>query len=211
MTTDSGRMANRTKLIIPPNGFSLTEAGQITHGTVIQTGGVIQYAGQQLGTTNQLQQNPQVGRFEKFIKAETKSLLFIASGSLSVVLEKQLFTRMVKCSMGMNITGAVIAFIGMILYSVEWLLNSVYSRQNDDLSRSVGTGLAALLLMFSFLEFCIAASMAHYQFQAVCCNSDMTIVCVPYVVNGEGAFSTEDVLPETNPVPPVYGNVALLS
>ncbi|XP_054826330.1 membrane-spanning 4-domains subfamily A member 12-like isoform X3 [Eublepharis macularius] len=138
-------------------------------------------------------------------------IFFIASGSLSVVLEKQLFTRMVKCSMGMNITGAVIAFIGMILYSVEWLLNSVYSRQNDDLSRSVGTGLAALLLMFSFLEFCIAASMAHYQFQAVCCNSDMTIVCVPYVVNGEGAFSTEDVLPETNPVPPVYGNVALLS
>ncbi|XP_015272070.1 PREDICTED: membrane-spanning 4-domains subfamily A member 8-like [Gekko japonicus] len=218
ITTDPERMANGTRVIIPPNGLSLAQARQITAGTVIQPGEMVQLAGWQLGNPYQLQQKPPMFRFEKFIKTETKSLsaiqiiiglihvgfggvmtifcgwdidyfpltvfggypfwggiFFIFSGLLSVVLEKQLFTHKVKCGMGMNIAGAVIALMGIILYALEWFQNSMASRQDDDLSRSVGTGLCVLLLMFSFLEFCIAASMAHYQFLAVCCSSEMAL------------------------------------
>ncbi|XP_063172265.1 membrane-spanning 4-domains subfamily A member 8-like [Candoia aspera] len=63
-------------------------------------------------------------------------LFFIISGSLSVSAENHLTSSLVKCSVGMNITSAVMASFGIILYSVELALNSVTSYPLDPIKSS---------------------------------------------------------------------------
>nr|XP_056707980.1 membrane-spanning 4-domains subfamily A member 8-like [Euleptes europaea] len=56
---------------VPPYDANVIQANQFIPGTVIQPGGVIQYAGQPLSPPHQ---NPQVGGLEKMLKVETKTL-----------------------------------------------------------------------------------------------------------------------------------------
>ncbi|XP_062974458.1 uncharacterized protein LOC134393360 [Elgaria multicarinata webbii] len=133
-------------------------------------------------------------------------IFFIASGSLSVSAEKHLTSALVKCSVGMNITSAAMASVGIILYIAELALNRhSYRYYGNEYSydglKSVGTGLSVLLLLFTLLEFCITVSAAHFGCQAACCKGDQpTMIFVPYPASGVNTTSTED-----NPPPPAYG------
>ncbi|XP_054826320.1 membrane-spanning 4-domains subfamily A member 12-like [Eublepharis macularius] len=128
-------------------------------------------------------------------------LSFIISGSLSVAIEKHLTKSLVKCSVGMNITSAIMALTGMILYIVELLINML---DLDDVGTdSVGNGIGVLLLFFSLLEFCITVSTTHFGCQVTCCNNDpAAMVFVPYTVSGGVIFD------EANPSPPAYEAVS---
>ncbi|XP_061468732.1 membrane-spanning 4-domains subfamily A member 15-like [Rhineura floridana] len=95
-------------------------------------------------------------------------LFFIVSGSLSVSAEKHLTSNLVKCSVGMNITSAVMAAVGTCLYICELIINRSWIRCFEP----VGTAIACLLLLFSLLEFCITVSTAHFGCQATCYSSD---------------------------------------
>ncbi|KAM3853640.1 membrane-spanning 4-domains subfamily A member 15-like isoform 2-T2 [Vipera latastei] len=144
-------------------------------------------------------------------------IFFISSGSLCVAAANRPNHALVKTSVGLNITSALMALTGIILYLCELIFTSIsfryrYLYDNEDLNittiRNVGYGFSTLLLFFSLLEFCIAVSLAHFGCQATCCSdAQPTMVFVPYQVIGDGAST-----PEPNPPPPpTYDSVATKS
>ncbi|XP_070582516.1 membrane-spanning 4-domains subfamily A member 8-like [Erythrolamprus reginae] len=141
-------------------------------------------------------------------------IFFISSGSLCVSAANSPNRRLVKSSVGMNITSAVMALIGIILYICELSLRSdyfwfQYDFENETVDGqsawSVSYGLSSVLLLFSMLEFCIAVPLAHFGCQATCCSDDQpTVLSVPYqvIVDAEVAAG-----PNPPPPPPTYDNV----
>ncbi|XP_066467403.1 membrane-spanning 4-domains subfamily A member 8-like [Tiliqua scincoides] len=130
-------------------------------------------------------------------------LFFIASGSLSVSAAKHFNNGLMKCSLGMNITSAVIASIGIIQYLILLGLHSrfyvhayFYDGQSNKLV-SAGLAIGVLLLLFSVLEFSITALAAHFGCQATCCNTDTGMVVLPCTVAEDGV-----TLLEANPTVP---------
>ncbi|XP_032075415.1 membrane-spanning 4-domains subfamily A member 15-like isoform X2 [Thamnophis elegans] len=135
-------------------------------------------------------------------------IFFISSGSLCVAAANRPNHTLVKSSAGLNITSAIMALIGVILYLCELRLSNNFWRYEDDYDTynliSVGHGLSSVLLLFSVLEFCIAVSLAHFGCQAACCTDDQpTVLFVPYQVMGGGEVASEP----NPPPPPTYDNV----
>ncbi|XP_070787786.1 membrane-spanning 4-domains subfamily A member 8-like [Pituophis catenifer annectens] len=139
-------------------------------------------------------------------------ILFISSGSLCVAAANRPNRGLVKCSVGMNITSAVLALIGIILYISEVVFNiSGFDPRYMIVSynyistclltlQGFGCGLSVVLFFFSILEFCIAVSLAHFGCQATCRSDAQPVVnhgFVPYQVIGGG-----EVAAEPNPPPP---------
>uniref|UniRef100_A0A0B8RQ09 Membrane-spanning 4-domains subfamily A member 12-like n=1 Tax=Philothamnus irregularis TaxID=1899461 RepID=A0A0B8RQ09_9SAUR len=148
-------------------------------------------------------------------------IFFISSGSLCVSAVNRPTRALVKSSVGLNITSAVMALTGIILYLCELIFNGSFMRYyyEDDTDsllnaaerlQSVGYGLSSVLLLFSLLEFCIAVSLAHFGCQATCCSDDQpTVLLVPYQVIGGGEVAGEPNYPP--PPPPTYDNVVTKS
>ncbi|XP_063145225.1 membrane-spanning 4-domains subfamily A member 15-like [Candoia aspera] len=141
-------------------------------------------------------------------------ICFIASGSLCVAAEKHRNRTLVKCSLGMNITSAIMALVGILLYISELAINRIvfqYDRPYETYwVRSVGIGFTSILLLFSLLEFCITVSLAHFGCQAACCANDQTtMVFVPYQVIGDAATVATEPSPSSSP--PTYDNVVTKS
>ncbi|XP_032075483.1 membrane-spanning 4-domains subfamily A member 15-like isoform X2 [Thamnophis elegans] len=134
-------------------------------------------------------------------------ILFISSGSLCVSVAKNQNRSLVKCSIGMNITSAIIALFGILQYIVELSLSDSFAINNhsDNSIKAVGTCLSSVLFLFRLLEFFITVSLTHFGCQATCCvNDQATIGFVPYQV------VSECVPPTTEPnssSPPAYDNV----
>nr|XP_060627329.1 membrane-spanning 4-domains subfamily A member 8-like [Anolis sagrei ordinatus] len=227
-------MASGTVVHIPFNGANTYQAGQ----GFPDTGTDIQQLGQQFGSpSNSPEQNPQPGPLEKLAKVELKTLgavqimiglihfgfgavsfgwlmafgglFFIASGSLSVAVEKRLTLGLVQCSVGMNLISAIISLIGTIFYIVGLIAVNRYVHSNCShrdnfgftMIQNVTTGIYILLLLFILLEFCITVSAIHFGCQATCCKSDPeAVVYVPCTIGGDTMM-----LPEIHPsAPPIY-------
>ncbi|XP_070787802.1 membrane-spanning 4-domains subfamily A member 8-like [Pituophis catenifer annectens] len=140
-------------------------------------------------------------------------IVFISSGSLCVSATNRPNRALVKSSVGLNITSAVMALTGIILYLCELIFNRAvmrnYRRYDNDSLLSVGYGLSSVLLLFSLLEFCIAVSLAHFGCQATCCRDDQpTVLLVPYQVIGGEEVTDE---PNHPPSPPTYDNMVTKS
>nr|XP_034980041.1 membrane-spanning 4-domains subfamily A member 8-like [Zootoca vivipara] len=139
-------------------------------------------------------------------------LFFIISGSLSVSAEKHATRCLVRCSVGMNITSAVMALVGIILYLVELSVGPFSFRSYDYeyyWAKGLSTGFAVVFLLFSSLEFCIAVSLAHLGCKLSCCSNDPAMVYVPYTVDAapaEGNCVPPPPPPATAP-PPAYSTV----
>ncbi|XP_034276135.1 membrane-spanning 4-domains subfamily A member 8-like [Pantherophis guttatus] len=95
-------------------------------------------------------------------------ILFISSGSLCVAAANRPNRGLVKCSVGMNITSAIMALTGIMLYISEVVVN--VSAFDPRIMIGFGCGLSVVLFFFSMLEFCIAVSLAHFGCQATCCS-----------------------------------------
>ncbi|KAG8125465.1 putative Membrane-spanning 4-domains subfamily A member 12-like protein, partial [Naja naja] len=140
-------------------------------------------------------------------------IFFISSGSVCISAVNCPNRALVKSSVGLNITSAVMALSGVILYLCKLIFSNNFGRYymqyyTDDLIdaeerlRSVGYGLSSVLLLFSLLEFCITVSLAHFGCQATCCSdAQPAVLFVPYQVVGSG-----EVPDEPNPPPPTYEN-----
>ncbi|XP_070813394.1 membrane-spanning 4-domains subfamily A member 15-like [Pituophis catenifer annectens] len=147
-------------------------------------------------------------------------IFFISSGSLCISAANLPNRGLVKTSVGLNITSAVMALIGIILYLCELIFNrafityySAYLTENvlvpEESIQSVGRGLSSVLLLFSMLEFCIAVPLAHFGCQATCrSDAQPTVLYVPYQVIGGGEVTAE---PNPPPPPPTYDNVVTKS
>ncbi|XP_026548065.1 membrane-spanning 4-domains subfamily A member 8-like isoform X2 [Notechis scutatus] len=110
-------------------------------------------------------------------------IFFISSGSVCIAAANRPKHALVKSSVGLNITSAVMALTGIILYLCELIFSSGFRRYQYESSldaagrlQSVGYGLSSVLLLFSLLEFCVAVSLAHFGCQATCClDAQVTI------------------------------------
>ncbi|XP_048342905.1 membrane-spanning 4-domains subfamily A member 15-like [Sphaerodactylus townsendi] len=102
--------------------------------------------------------------------------------------------------MQMNIASAIIAVTGAVLYITDLAIRPVYYSNG----KSVGLGLAILLLLFSTLEFCITIWTAHFGYEATSSDSDMGMMAIPYTISAGGMFPTEVCLSP----PPPYDFVA---
>ncbi|XP_062973049.1 membrane-spanning 4-domains subfamily A member 8-like isoform X1 [Elgaria multicarinata webbii] len=126
-------------------------------------------------------------------------LFYIASGSLSVSTENHLNTNLVNWSVGMNITSAAMASVGILAYILELALYPSLTHSFGETSskalESVGTGLSILLLLFSSLEFCITVLIAHFGTQAL---ADVPHNATEHNINPTGG----------NPAHPIYGNIS---
>ncbi|KAM3853645.1 membrane-spanning 4-domains subfamily A member 8-like isoform 1-T1 [Vipera latastei] len=135
-------------------------------------------------------------------------LLFISSGSLCVAGANRPNNSLVKCSLGMNITSAIVASFGILQYIIELSISGSSSLNNNSPENywkmTVGICLSSVLFLFRLLELFITVSLAHFGCQATCCANDQaTMVYVPYQVDGYAALATAP----SSSSPPVYGNV----
>ncbi|KAM3853642.1 membrane-spanning 4-domains subfamily A member 15-like [Vipera latastei] len=132
-------------------------------------------------------------------------IFFITSGSLCVAAANRPNRGLVKSSVGLNITSAIMALVGIMLYMCDLIISSA-SLYNTTSIIGVGYGLSIVLLLFSLLEFCIAVSLAHFGCQATCCgNEQPTTHFLPYQVIGDGAVTVEPN--PSPPPPPTYENM----
>ncbi|KAG6926096.1 membrane spanning 4-domains A4A [Chelydra serpentina] len=120
-------------------------------------------------------------------------LLYIISGSLSVAAAKNPKIPLVKGSLGMNIISSVLAGCAMILYLVS-LLESRYQSRCDWYPEECTTYKGAMafmvvLLLFTFLEFCVSISTAAFGCKTICRNSYSEVSVVIY----------QNVVPADNP------------
>lgn len=222
MATEPARTAQGMMLFIPENGTNIIQAGHRIPGTMIQPPVMPQYVGQQNETPSSFcealekfikVETRTLGAIQILIglihiglgiisiiffmnSGILQGIFFIASGSLSVSADKSFNNSLMKCSLCMNITSAVMAASTTILYLV--VLSLFYADKSDPLN-SVGFCISLLLLLFSILEFVITVLVVHFGCRTVCCNSDPEMVALPCIVDEDGM-----TLREANPTAPAY-------
>ncbi|XP_070582459.1 membrane-spanning 4-domains subfamily A member 8-like isoform X3 [Erythrolamprus reginae] len=135
-------------------------------------------------------------------------IFFISSGSVCVAAAKRPNRHLVKSSVGLNITSAIMSLSGSILHICDLIFISLKIRYHCNDLDNVVCGLLSMLLLFSLLEFCIAVPLAHFGCWASCCSDDQpTMLYVPYQVIEGG-----EVTAEPNPPPsPTYNSMVTKS
>ncbi|XP_032735792.1 membrane-spanning 4-domains subfamily A member 12-like [Lontra canadensis] len=90
---------------------------------------------------------------------------FITTGTLSILASKKLSPSLIKSSLGMNIVSTFFAFIGVILLLVDVSINGLPNQ--DYWAVLSGKGIAAMLIIFSLLEFCTNFTTAYFAKRAI--------------------------------------------
>ncbi|XP_032996790.1 uncharacterized protein LOC117041753 [Lacerta agilis] len=119
-------------------------------------------------------------------------IFFIVSGSLAVSAENYPNSTLVKVSVGMNITSAVMAFIGIVLYIVQLAKNNNFKRNDQDRATIVGLGAGTV---FSEAKQAICAFPTW--FYQTCCLL-FRFVFVGWLVFADNSAMTTDPLRRQN-------------
>uniref|UniRef100_A0A7N5KEJ6 Membrane spanning 4-domains A12 n=1 Tax=Ailuropoda melanoleuca TaxID=9646 RepID=A0A7N5KEJ6_AILME len=119
----------------------------------------------QQGPVNTQVVNPATGTETTNFREDAKILGFITTGTLSILASKKLSPSLIKSSLGMNIVSTFFAFIGVILLLVDVSINGLPNQ--DYWAVLSGKGIAAMLIIFSLLEFCTNCTTAYFAKQAI--------------------------------------------
>ncbi|XP_053122707.1 membrane-spanning 4-domains subfamily A member 4D-like [Hemicordylus capensis] len=125
-------------------------------------------------------------------------VMYIISGSLSVAAAKNPKLSLVKGMLAMNVVSAVAAGIGIVFLSISqdipyYRIDDMCTRPHPDMDTvdpvcvktqhvvyKTVMGMLAVLLVFTFLEFCISIAQAAFGCKNVCRESYTQTVVVVY-------------------------------
>ncbi|XP_058382749.1 membrane-spanning 4-domains subfamily A member 4A-like [Diceros bicornis minor] len=115
------------------------------------------------------------------------SLLFIISGSLSIVAETRTTRCLVLGSLGANITSSVFAAAGILITMISMIFFShiyphchhVPGDENCFRIVTVLTGMDGIVLILSVLEICIAVSLSIFGFKVTYYNRGRVVFTQP--------------------------------
>ncbi|XP_027433643.1 membrane-spanning 4-domains subfamily A member 12 [Zalophus californianus] len=102
--------------------------------------------------------------------------------SLSILTSKKLSPSLIKSSLGMNIVSAFFAFIGVILLLIDVSINGLPNQ--DYWAVLSGNGIAAMLIIFSLLEFYTNCTTAYFAKRAITkTNRPVLVISSVYTAN----------------------------
>ncbi|XP_012368320.2 membrane-spanning 4-domains subfamily A member 4A-like [Octodon degus] len=114
------------------------------------------------------------------------SVMFIISGSLSIAAGATTTKGMIQSSVGLNITSAVLAAVGILLMavSIDTLLFECYDfflfPPDFCLMRlTILVGLESMVLILSLLELSVAMALSVFGCKVTCCNPGGVVLLLP--------------------------------
>ncbi|XP_005408147.1 PREDICTED: membrane-spanning 4-domains subfamily A member 4A-like [Chinchilla lanigera] len=120
------------------------------------------------------------------------SIMFICSGSFTLAAGIKVVRRLVQVSVGLNITSAVFAIVGITISSFSLFLSSCpYSECS--LMRTVFLGLDGIVLTLSVLELFIAVVLSHFGCRITCCEVMLVVSSDPHTTQTAPFAQREEV------------------
>uniref|UniRef100_A0AAR2JAY9 Uncharacterized protein n=1 Tax=Pygocentrus nattereri TaxID=42514 RepID=A0AAR2JAY9_PYGNA len=100
------------------------------------------------------------------------ALMYIITGSLAVAASNKLHRCVVKGALVMNVLSSIVAGVAIILLSLDFVISALYAPCRYDgtfnCNRSQSTGINAVLLIFSIMQFIISICVSAFACKSTC-------------------------------------------
>ncbi|XP_017548526.1 membrane-spanning 4-domains subfamily A member 4A-like [Pygocentrus nattereri] len=112
------------------------------------------------------------------------ALMYIITGSLAVAASNKLHRCVVKGALVMNVLSSIVAGVAIILLSLDFVISALYAPCRYDgtfnCNRSQSTGINAVLLIFSIMQFIISICVSAFACKSTCkAEPSVNVTVVP--------------------------------
>ncbi|XP_036427256.1 membrane-spanning 4-domains subfamily A member 4A-like [Colossoma macropomum] len=130
------------------------------------------------------------------------ALMYIITGSLAVAASNKLHRCVVKGALVMNVLSSIVAGTAIILLSLDFVISALLTHCRYDYdgsfkcNKSQTTGINAVLLIFSIMQFIISICVSAFAYKSTCkAEPSVNVTVVP---NRVGCCSVVNPFPAHN-------------